>query len=117
MIDDLDLVRPGAEARQRVDEALQTVVGLDDLFRRALLERVRLVVDHQCPRAVELEHVEPALQQHTVVHEGERPLGGRAGQRGDAAREPRLAVRRHEAGDALQLVVRHARIPATHVRG
>src|SRR5438105_347159 len=34
VVDDLDLVRAGPEARERVDEALQPVVGLDDLLRR-----------------------------------------------------------------------------------
>ena len=51
VVDDLDLLRPGAEARERVDEPLQPVVGLDDLLRRALGERVRLVVEDERARA------------------------------------------------------------------
>ena len=51
VVDDLDLVRPGAEAGERVDEPLQPVVGLDDLLRRPLGERVRLVVEDERPRA------------------------------------------------------------------
>ena len=47
VVDDLDLFGPGAEARERVDQPLQPVVRLDDLLGRALLERVRLVVEHE----------------------------------------------------------------------
>ena len=34
VVDDLDLLRTGTEARERVDEPLQAVVGIDDLLRR-----------------------------------------------------------------------------------
>ena len=36
VVDDLDLLRPGPEARERVDEPLQPVVRLDDLLGRPL---------------------------------------------------------------------------------
>ena len=55
VVDDLDLLRPGAEARERVDEPLQPVVLLDDLLRRRLAERVRLVVDDERAAVGELE--------------------------------------------------------------
>src|SRR3712207_9287144 len=42
---DLDLLGARAEARQRVDEALQPVAVLDDLLGRPVGERVRLVVE------------------------------------------------------------------------
>ena len=50
LVDDLDLLRPGAEARQRVDEPLQAVVRVGHLLRRSSLERVRLEVDDECVR-------------------------------------------------------------------
>src|SRR5438128_12331701 len=36
VVDDLDLLRAGAEARERVHQSLQAVVARDDLFRRPL---------------------------------------------------------------------------------
>ena len=75
MVDDLDFLGAGAEARQRIDEPLQPVVVVDDLLRRAFLERVRLVVDDDRLVACELQDVEAAVEQDTVVLERERPLG------------------------------------------
>src|SRR5919204_6378636 len=43
VVDDLHLRRAAPEARERVHEALQSVLGVDDLLGRVLLERVRLV--------------------------------------------------------------------------
>ena len=110
VVDDLDLLRPGAEAGERVDEPLQAVVVLDDLLRRALGERVRLVVEHERLRPVALEHVDPAVEQDAVVLESERQLGGRALERGDAGAELRLAVRGDETADPLELLVGHGRV-------
>ena len=93
MIDDLDLVGSGPEARERVDEPLETVVGLDDLLRRPLGERVRLVVEDERPFAGELEDVEPAVEEDAVMDECERPLRADAGEAADGreirARPPR----------------------------
>ena len=50
VVDDLDLLRAGAEAGECVDEALQPVVVLDDLLGRSLVERVGLVVDDELGR-------------------------------------------------------------------
>ena len=61
-----------------------------------------------------MEDVEPAVQQHAVVLERERPLGLCARKGRDAPRELRVAVRAHEPADPLQLVVGHARIPGAH---
>jgi hypothetical protein len=47
LVGDLDSRSPRAEADQRVHEALQRVLRLDDLGRGPLLERVRLVVDDE----------------------------------------------------------------------
>ena len=74
VVDDLDLVGAGAEARERVDEPLQPVVVLDDLVGRRLRERVRLVVEHERARALAPEHVEAPVQEDAVVLERERPL-------------------------------------------
>ena len=75
MVDDLDLVHAGAEARERVDEPLQAIVGLDDLLGRPLRKRVRLVIEHQRTRSCDMQHVEAAVQEDSVVLERERPLG------------------------------------------
>ena len=71
LVDDLDLLGAGPEARERVDESLQAVVVLDDLGRRALGERVRLVVEDERALAVAVEDVEAAVQEHAVVLERE----------------------------------------------
>src|SRR4249920_2795936 len=47
LVDDLDLVPSRAQDRERVHEALEPVVALDDLLRRGVLEHVRLVVDDE----------------------------------------------------------------------
>ena len=94
VVDDLDLLGAGAEARERVDEALQPVVRLDDLLRRRLADQVRLVVEDERARPVEVQHVEEAVQEHAVVLEREVPLLVDARQRRDAARELGVAVRR-----------------------
>ena len=95
VVDDLDLVGAGAEARERVDEPLQPVVGLDDLLRRSLGERVRLVVEDERARAVAPEHVEAAVQEHAVVLERERPLGLRVRRASRSApRAPTRSTRR-----------------------
>src|SRR5207248_11710466 len=47
VVDDLDLLRARSEAGECVDEALQPVVALDDLFGTPLLETVRLVVEDE----------------------------------------------------------------------
>src|SRR5829696_4265758 len=64
--DDLDLGGAGAEAGERIDEPLETVLVLDDLLRRRLLERVRLVVEDEGLVVLLLEDVEPAVDQHTI---------------------------------------------------
>ena len=86
VVDDLDLVGPGAEARERIHEPLQPIVALDDLLRRPFGERVRLVVDDERAGAVAPEHVEPTVEQHAVVLERERALGHRARQASRCAR-------------------------------
>ena len=92
VVDDLDLLRPGAEAGERVDEPLQAVVGLDDLLRAPLGQRVRLVVEHERARSLALEHVEPPVQEDAVVLEREGPLRPRSGEPGDPTGELGLAV-------------------------
>ena len=116
VVDDLDLVGTCAEARERIDEPLQAVVVLDDLVRGPLLQRVRLVVDDERAAAVELQDVQAAAQENAVVLERERTLRARAGEGRDAARQVGLAVRAHEAGDPLELLVADARIPTLHER-
>ena len=83
LVDDLDLLGARAEARERVDEPLQPVLGLDDLGGRALAEHVRLEVGDERAAAVQVEDVEHAVEEHAVVLECERPLGR------DARRAPR----------------------------
>ena len=77
VVDDLDLRRAGAETRERVDEPLQPVLVVDDLLRRALGERVRLVVDDERARPSRVEHVEEAADENVVVLEGELALRSR----------------------------------------
>jgi hypothetical protein len=115
VVDDVDLLHAGAEARERVDEPLQAVVALDDLLRRPLRQRVRLVVEHERPPAIDVQDVEAAVQEHAVVLEGERPLGPRAGERRDPGGEGRAAVRRHERLDPLELLLGDGRVPGTHL--
>ena len=55
--------------------------------------RVRLVVQNERLRARSPEHVQPAVQQHVVDLEGERPLDAHALEPGDARGERRVAVR------------------------
>src|SRR5438128_2559517 len=76
VVDDLHLLRAGAEARKRVHEALQPVVLLHDLFRRSLGERVRLVVDDERAAVRAMEDVDEAVDQHAVVLERELHLRG-----------------------------------------
>ena len=115
MVDDLDLVHTGAEARERVDEPLQTVVGFDDLLRRPLRERVRLVVEHERPPLLDVEDVEAAVQEDAVVHERERPLGARAREPRDPPRQLGAAVGLDERTDPRQLVVGDRGIPRPHL--
>ena len=115
MVDDLDLVHTRTEAGERVDEPLQAIVGLDDLLGRSLGERVRLVVEHQRPRPLDVEDVEPAVQEHAVVLERERPLGPGARQRRDPLRQLGVAVAVDERRDPRQLLLRHGRIPRAHL--
>src|SRR5581483_4035211 len=96
VVDDLDLVGARAEACERVDEPLQPVARLDDLLRRLLGERVRLVVEYERVRAAAPEDVEPAVQEDAVVLEREGPLGHRAREPRDAAGEVGRAVRGDE---------------------
>src|SRR5205814_10645418 len=110
-IDDLDLTRAAAEARERVDEPLQRVLRLDDLQGVSLADHVRLVVDDEGAGAVAPVEVEAAVQQHTIVLEREAELWASAfGTR----RKLRLAIRRAELGDPLELLVAHRRIPLAH---
>jgi hypothetical protein len=74
VVDDLDALCAGAEARERVDEPLQAIVLLDDLRGRRLLEQVRLVVHDERALAVEVHRVDEPVQQHAVVLEREVPL-------------------------------------------
>src|SRR3954469_14282431 len=74
VIDDLDLLRTGAEARERIDEPLQPVVLLDDLLGARLADDVRLVVEHERPCPLQVERVEVSVQQDTVLEEREMPL-------------------------------------------
>ena len=111
VVDDLDVLRAGAEARERIDEPLQAVVALDDLLRRRLADQVRLVVDDERARAVEVHDVDEAVQQHAVVLEREVPLLLHAVERRDAPRELGVAVRDDERADPLELVVADGRIP------
>jgi hypothetical protein len=114
LVDDLDLLGPGTEAGQRVDEPLQVVVALDHLFRRGVLEHVRLVVDDHRARPVEVENVEASVEEDSVVLEGERPLGRRPLERGDPGGQLRVAIRADEPGDPLQLLVGRGRITRAH---
>ena len=89
VVDDLDLLRAGAEARERVDEPLQPVVGLDDLLRRRLADAVRLVVDDERPCRPRVEHVEEAVDEDAVVLEREVALLLDAREGSDAAARDR----------------------------
>ena len=110
-VDDLDLVVPCPEARERVDEALQPVLRLDDLLRGALAEEVRLVVDDERAALAAVEHVEPSAEQDAVMDERERPLGPGAVEACDSPCERGLAVRPDERGDPLELLAAHVRVP------
>ena len=114
--DDLDLGRAVAQARERVDEPLEAVLGLDDLVRIGAVEDVRLVVDDERALARPPEHVEPAVQEDAVVLERERALRPGAVERRQPPRERRRAVRVDERRDALELVVARDRIPGAHGR-
>ena len=116
VVDDLDLLGPGAEARERVDEPLQPVLGLDDLLRRALGERVRLVVEDERPRPVAMKDVEPSVQEDAVVLERERPLRPAPRQASrSAARGRNSQYDATKRGDPRQLLVGHRRIPGAHL--
>ena len=109
MIDDLDLLGARAEARERVDESLQPVVLLDDLVRRGVAERVRLVVDHERSAVAEVKGIQKAVHEHAVVDEGEVALLLDTLEGRDAAGEIGLAVRGDEAANQLVLELRHDR--------
>src|SRR5256886_1913862 len=114
LVDALDLLGAGTEAGQGVDEPLQVVVALDHLFRRGVLEHVRLVVDDNRARPVEVENVEAAVEEDSVVLEGERPLRRRPLEGGDTGGQLRVAIRANEPGDPLQLLVGRGRITRAH---
>ena len=115
MVHDLDLLGPRPEARERVDEPLEPIVGLDDLLRCALGERVRLVVEDERARPVTVKNVKAAVQQHTVVLERERPLGRRPCEIRDPPRQLGFAVRGDEERDPVELLRGDTRIPRPHV--
>src|SRR5439155_4216434 len=117
LVDDLDLVDTAAEARERVDEALESVVALDDLGGTLLLVPVCLVVDDQRPRPGQLEDVEPPVQEDAVVLERERPLGGRALETRHACGELRAAVGDNEVADPIDFLLGDGRIPGPHELG
>ena len=115
VVDDLDLVGAGAEARERVDEPLQPVVGLDDLLGRALGERVRLVVERRA-RAAPSRHStssRPCSSTPSCSNANGRS-GSHPGSVAMRARELRLAVRVDERRDPRELLVGHRRVPAAH---
>src|SRR4029079_6591593 len=103
VVDDLDLLGPGPEARERVDEPLQPVVVLDDLVRRSLAQRVRLVVDHQGPAVTQIEDVDEAVPERAVVREGEVAFLLDALEGCYAAGEVGLAVRGDKAANQFVL--------------
>src|SRR6266540_3798358 len=78
VVDDLDLVGAGPEARERVDEPLQAVVVVDDLLGRELGEGIRLVVDDERAAAGAVQHVDEPVDQDAVVLERERDLRRRS---------------------------------------
>src|SRR4051794_26565844 len=115
VVDDLHRRRARAEAGERIDEALQPVVLLDDLRRRRLANQIRLVVDDERTLSVEVHGVDEALQEHPIVLEGEvallfHPIEGR-----DAPGELRIAVGGDEAADAVELLVADRRVPLAHL--
>src|SRR5215218_8524000 len=115
VIDDLDLLSSGAEARKRVDEALDAILLLDGLLRRRVLQHVRLVVDDERAAILPMEDVEPAVEEHAVVLERKRPLDRGLGERRDPAGELRVAMGGDEVSDALELFVGDARIPSSNL--
>ena len=64
-----------------------------------------------------MQHVDAAVEQDAVVLERERPLGGRALERGDACAQLRLAVRGDEGTDPLELLVGHGRVARANELG
>src|SRR5207248_9741787 len=88
-VDDLDLLGAAPEAGERVDQALERVLGLDHVGRVAFADRVRLVVDHERARALAPVEIEPAVDEYAVVLEREAELGPRPGR---PRRAPRVAV-------------------------
>ena len=59
---------------------------------------VRLVVENERLQARPPEHVQPAVQEHVVDLEGERPLDAHALEPGDTRGERRVdSTRRHAA--------------------
>ena len=94
LVDDLDVGRPRAHARKRIDRALAAVLVLDDLRGVTAAEGVRLVVEDQRSRAVSPEHVEAAVQEDALEQEGERSLHANAVELRDPARERRSRSRR-----------------------
>ena len=92
VVDDLHLLRAGAQAGDGVDGLLGRVLLLDDLGRVAPLEQVRLVVEHECAVALEPEHVEPAVDEDAVELERKRPLGPHASQPRDPGGERRAGI-------------------------
>ena len=117
LVDDLDLLGARAEARERVDEALQAVVALDDLLGRPLAERVRLVVERRAParRRSYSTSRRPCSRTPSCSNANGRS-GGAPGSAAIRARELRAAVRGDEPADPLELLVGRARVPAAHRR-
>ena len=114
MVHDLDSLTAGAEARKRVDEALQAVLGVDDVCRVSAVEAVRLVVEHERLGAAAPQDVEPSPDDDAIVLEGERSLGAHAGEQSDPPGELGADVGLDEGPDALDLVGRRRRVPTEH---
>jgi hypothetical protein len=117
VVDDLDLVGAGPEARQGIDKPLQPIVVPDDLLGSAFRERVRLVVENERPSPGPVQDIETAVQQDTVLLEGEGHLDLRSVERTNTRRELRLTIRGDEATDLLDLVVGCRRIQIADRRG
>ena len=99
------------EARKGVDRSLDPIVGLDDLGRFRVSEKVRLVVEHQCPAVDKAQHIEAPVEEHPVDLERERPLDPRATELGQPCRERRAAVPPNMLDDPLELELADRRVP------
>jgi hypothetical protein len=113
---DLDLVCTGPEARERVHEPLQPILGLDYRRRVRAFEHVRLVVGDKRHLTVTPEDVEPAMQKDAVVLEGERPFRTRAGKTRETPGELGATVGVDHAGDAVELFFGGSWVPVSYRR-